>query len=434
MKSQRNNISASRIELVVEVDAEEMKDYSVKAATKLSETTTIEGFRPGKAPFEMVKARVGDMVILEEASRLAVRKTIDQAVKEHITEEWIGHPEITISKLAPDNPFEYRALITLLPKVELGNYKDLDVPLEEVVAADEEVEKMIVQLQEMRGKEAAVDRASETGDKMVVDVNLFLDKVPLEGGQAKELTIILGKDYFVPGFDEKITGMKAGEQREFFLVYPADHHQKNLAGKKVEFSVKAKQIYSRELPEVDAEFVSAFGLKDVEELKTNIKKSIEDEKKQEAHNKFERAMIEKIISNAVISEIPDTLINDEVHTMFHELEHNIVRSGGKFDDYLQSIGKTKAQLMEELKPQATERVKAALALRAIIEKESITVSDEEVNKEIETIKKQYSQRPDVVEQLNSESYKRHISNVLLNRQILEKLASWNSSKKSKETI
>lgn len=434
MKSQRNNISASRIELIVEVDAEEMKDYSIKAANKLSEQTTIEGFRPGKAPFEMVKARVGDMIILEEASRIAVRKTIDQVMREHVTEEWVGHPEITISKLAPDNPFEYRALITLLPKVELGNYKDLNISLEDVVATDEEVEKMIVQLREMRGKEVVIDRASITGDKMVVDVNLFLDKVPLEGGQAKELAIILGKDYFVPGFDERITGMKAGEQRDFFLVYPTDHHQKNLAGKKVEFTVKAKQVYNRELPEVDSEFVSAFGLKDVEELKTNIKKSIEDEKRQEAHNKFERAMVEKIISNSTISEIPDTLVNDEIHIMFHELEHNIIRSGGKFDDYLQSIGKTKAQLMEELRPQATERVKAALVLRAVIEKEGITVSDEAVAKEIETIKKQYSQRPDVVEQLNSENYKRHISNVLLNRQILEKLAIWNSSKNSNKTI
>lgn len=434
MKSQRNNISATRIELVVEVDAEEMKDFSVKAANKLSETTTIEGFRPGKAPYELVKAKIGEMVILEEASRIAVRKTIDQAVKDNITEEWIGHPEITISKLAPENPFEYRALITLLPKVEVGAYKDLNIPAEEVVVKDEEVEKMISQLQEMRGKEAAVDRASETGDKVVVDVNLFLDKVPLEGGQAKELAVILGKDYFVPGFDEKVTGMKTGEQREFFLVYPTDHHQKNLAGKKVEFSVTAKQVYSRELPAVDADFVSAFGLKDVEELKTNIKKSIEDEKKQEVHNAFERAMVEKIIANATIAEIPDTLIHDEAHTMFHELEHNVVRSGGKFDEYLQSVGKTKPQLMDELKPQATERVKAALVLRAIIEKEGITVSDEDVQKEIEIIKQQYSQRPEIVEQLNSESYARHISNVLLNRQILEKLTAWNSSKKSNETL
>lgn len=427
MKVTRNNISATRIELVVEVDQEAMRGYSEKAAAKISETTTIEGFRPGKASYEAVKNRVGEMVILEEASRIAVRKTIDQAITEHITEEWIGQPEITISKIAPNNPFEYRALITLLPSVELGQYKDLKLKKNEVTVSDKEVETMIEQLQEMRAREAAVDRAAESGDKVMLDANLFLDKVPLEGGQAKELTIILGKNYFVPGFDDKVMGMKTGEKREFFLVYPTDHHQKNLAGKKVEFSVTMKQAYSRELPTIDDEFVTAFGLKNVEELKTNIRKSIEEEKKQNEDQKFERTMIEAIIKNSTIAELPESLIKEEAHTMLHELEHNVTRSGGQFVDYLQSIGKSKEDLMQDMKPQAEERVQAALVLRAIIQKEGITVTEEEVSAEIEKVKQQYSQQPKIVEQLDSAAYKRHMNNVLLNRQILAQLTTWNTS-------
>lgn len=434
MSVQRNNLSATQVELVVAVSADEMEKYSIKAAQKLSETTSIEGFRPGKAPYELVKNRVGEMVILEEASRLAVNKTIDQAITEQITEEWIGQPQITISKLAPGNPFEYRALITLLPTVELGEYKGLNIPKETLVVKDEEVEKMIEQLQDMRAQEALVDRPATTGDKIVLDAQLFLDKVPLEGGQVKELTIILGKNYFVPGFDEKIIGLKAGEKREFFLTYPADYHQKNLAGQKVEFAITAKQVYSRDLPEINNEFVSAFGLKNLEELKTNIKKSIEEEKKQEAHQKFERTMIEKIISNSIVPEVPESLIQDETHTMLHELEHNVSRSGGKFADYLQSLGKTKNQLAEEFKPQAIERVKAALLLRDIIKKENITVSSEDVKKEIDNLKRQYSQQADVIKQLESEAYQRHLSNILLNRRVLEQLVTWNSAQSSKESL
>lgn len=434
MKVQRNNLTANRVELVIEIEAEAMLEYAKKAATKISETTVIEGFRPGKAPYDVVKARVGDMVILEEASRLAVGKSIDQAVTEHITEDWVGQPEITVTKLAPDNPFEYRALVTLLPSVELGSYKDLDLKPEEVIVADEEVTKMIEQLREVRVAEAAVDRAAEAGDKVVADVNLFLDKVPVEGGQAKELAVIVGKDYFVPGFDEKITGMKAGETREFILTYPADHQQKMLAGKKVEFTVTVKQVYSRQFPEVNDEFVSAFGLKNVEELKTNIKQSIAQEKQTEVAHAFEKKMLDAIIAKATIGELPDTLVQQEAHTMFHELEHNVLRSGGNFEQYLQSIAKTKAQLMEEFKPQATDRVKAALILRAIIQKETVTVSDEEVKAEIDKLKKQYPHDQKTLESLSSPAYFRHMMNVLLNRRVLEKLADWNTKKPAKEKV
>ncbi len=435
MNVQRNNLTAGRVELVIEIASEAMLEYAKKAATRISETTTIEGFRPGKAPYEMVKARVGDMTILEEAARIAVSKSIDQALKDTITEDWVGQPEISITKLAPGNSFEYRALITLLPTVELGQYKDLGLENEEVKVADEEVEKMIEQLREVRVAEAAVDRASIIGDKAIVDVRLFLDKVPVEGGQANELAVIIGKDYFVPGFDEKIVGMKAGETREFFLTYPAEYHQKNLAGKKVEFSVTVKQVYSRELPVVDDNFVSAFGLKNVEELKSNIRLSIEQEKKSEAAQIFEKKMLEAIINKATIGELPDSLINQEAHTMLHELEHNVIRSGGKFDEYLQSIGKTKIQLIDEFKPQAIERVKAALILRSIIQTEQIKVADDEVKKELEVLKKQYSHDQKTIENLASPAYYRHLMNVLLNRKVLQELIKWNSfNKKDKESV
>lgn len=426
MKVERKNISENRLELIIEVSAEEMADYSKIAAQTISENTKIEGFRPGKAPYEIVRARVGDMVILEEASRVAVSKSIDKAITDNVTEEWVGQPEITISKLAPENPFEYRALMTLLPSVELGAYKDLNLEQEPITVADEEVEKMIEQLREVRVKEAAVDRSSENGDKVVADVNLYLDKVPVEGGQAKEVAVILGKDYFVPGFDEQVTGMKANDSREFFLTYPVDHHQKNLAGKKVEFTVTVKQVYSRELPEVDTEFVSAFGLKDTDELKKNIIQSIEAEKKSEAANTFERLMLEKIVSNSTLGELPDSLILQEARTMMHELEHNVARSGGKFEDYLSNIGKTTQQLISDFRPQAIDRVKAALVLREVIKKENITVSDSDIDAELDKLKKQYSHDQKAIESLSSPAYRRHLSTLLLNRQILEKLKEWNT--------
>ena len=163
MKVERKNISENRLELTIEVSTEEMADYSKQAAQKISETTKIEGFRPGKAPYEIVRARVGDMVILEEASRIAVSKSIDKAITDNVTEEWVGQPEITVTKLAPENPFEYRALMTLIPSVELGTYKDLNLKQEPVVVADEQVEKMMGRFKKDRGFRKKMEKMMKGG-------------------------------------------------------------------------------------------------------------------------------------------------------------------------------------------------------------------------------------------------------------------------------
>ncbi len=432
MNVTRNNISANRVELTVEISAEEAAKFAERAAVKISEGVSIEGFRPGKAPYDRVKTKVGEMAILEEASRLAVSKTIDRALTENITEEWIGQPEISVTKLAPGNAIEYRILVSLLPSVTLGAYKGLGIEPAEVEVKEEEVDKMIEQLRDFRVKEAAVDRPCADGDKLVADVNLFLDKVPVEGGQARETTIIVGKDYFVPGFDEQVKGMKAGDKREFFVTYPADHHQKHLAGKKVEFSVVAKQVYSRELPELDEEFVSAFGLKNAEELRINIRRSIEEEKKGEEASKHERRLLERIAADSTIGELPENLIESETHSMIHELEHNVTRSGGSFADYLASINKLPEQLKADFREQAIERLKVTLVIRAIVAAEKIEVIDEEVKNELATLKSRYHADPKAMEALNDPSYPRQLRSILLNRRVIEKLRHWNSTKTAAE--
>lgn len=433
MQVTRNNISANRVELTVEITAEEAAKFAERAAAKISESVSIEGFRPGKAPYDRVKAKVGEMAILEEASRIAVSKTIDRALSENISEDWVGQPEISVTKLAPGNAMEYRILVSLLPAVTLGAYKGLDIEEEKVEVKDEEVEKMIEQLRDFRVKEAIADRPCADGDKLVADVKLFLDKVPVEGGQAQETAIIIGKDYFVPGFDEHVKGMKAGDQREFFVTYPADHHQKHLAGKKVEFTVTAKQVYSRELPELDEEFASAFGLKNTDELRANIRRSIEEEKKQEAAAKHERRLLERIAADSTIGELPDNLIDGETHSMIHELEHNVTRQGGKFEDYLASINKRPEQLKADFREQAIERLKVTLVIRAIVAAEKIEVGDEEVKNELARLKARYHNDPKAMEALNDPSYSRQLRSILLNRQVVEKLRRWNSKKTAAET-
>jgi trigger factor len=425
MPVSKNNLSASRVELTITVLAEDMASFAKQAAIKLSEKSTITGFRPGKAPYDVVKNHFGEMAITEEASHIAISKTIDAAIKEQINEEWIGQPEITIIKLAPNNDFEYKALVTLLPEVKLGNYKELKLTKEIVKVTDEEINKVVEHLQESHVKEVAVERGVENTDKVIVDIKMFLDKVPIEGGQGQDIAVIMGKDYVVPGFDENLFGAKVGEERSFTLHYPTGYHQKNLADKKVDFIVKIKDVFSRELPEVNDDFVLAFGLKNKAELLHNIKHSLEDEKKQEAEHKLEQEILEKIVKNSTIAEIPEILISNETETMLRELEYNVNNSGAKFADYLMSINKTPEVLKKEFLPQALERVKVSLVLRAIIKAENILVNDEEVDKQLAEFRKQYASDAKALEALNSLYYRRHLESIQLNRQAITKLISWN---------
>ncbi len=426
MKASRNNLSASRIELSVVVTTEEMLGFAKLAATRLSERMTIEGFRPGKAPYETIKARVGDMAIMEEASRIAISKTIDQALKEHITEDWIGQPEITIVKMAPDNDFEYKALVTLLPAVTLGEYKNFSIEKEKVEVSDQEVDKVIEQLRETRAKEVSVDRPAEKNDKIILDIAMSLDNVPLEGGQQKDASVVIGKEYVVPGFDEHLVGLKRSEEKDFTVHYPADFHQKNIAGKKVQFHIVVKDLFARELPELHDGFAIDFGLKSIEELKKNIRHSIEHEKNHEAAHKHERIILEKIVSTATIGEIDNSLVEGEVKTMLAELEHNVKAQGASFSDYLMSLAKTQADIEQEFKPQALQRVKTSLVLRAIINAEKMVVSAEDIDAELTALRTQYKANPQALETLNSAAYRRHIESMLLNRKAIAGLVSWNS--------
>ncbi|MBU0646861.1 trigger factor [Patescibacteria group bacterium] len=425
MNIQKKDLGKSQVELTVELSVEEFQQYINRGVIKISQEVKIEGFRPGKASYEILKSKVGEMAILEEAARIAINKTIDQAIKGQITEQLVGQPQIDITKLAPNNPLEYKAVITILPDVELGDYKNAKVELAKSKVEDEEVKKIINHLQETRCVEKISEEVIKLGDKVIVNIEMFIDKVPVEGGQGKGTAVIIGKDYVVPGFGNKLIGAQRNDVREFSLPYPNDFYQAHLAGKLVDFRAKVEEIYQRELPEVDGEFAKTFGLSSVFELEENIKKSILVEKEQEEEQKTEKIMMEKIISQAKFGDLPELLINHEAEVMMSELEYGVTSQGGKFDDYLSHLKKTKNQLMLEILPDAIKRVKVSLVIRAIAHKEKIIATDKEIEVEVEKLLKQYGTKDDIRERINSQAYKDYLVNNLAGKKVIEKLKEWN---------
>jgi len=431
MQVNKKDLEKSQIELTIELSPEEFAPYIEKGAAKVSQEVKIEGFRPGKVPFDILKAKIGEMTILEEAAHLAIHKTIDEVVTNNtIGRQAIGQPQVNVTKLAPSNPLEYKVIVSLLPTVALGKYKDLNLAVEKAVVSDKELEKSLRDLQEMRAQEMVVDRAVGESDKVTVDIKMFLDKVPLEDGQHRDLAVIIGQDYFVPGFDKKIIGAKKGEVIKFELPYPDDHHQKNLAGKMVGFEVKINEVYDRKKPEINDEFAGFFQLKDLAELKKNIKESLLHEKQHKVDLRNESEMLSKIIADTKFGDLPDVIVDSELKNMLAELEQSVVRQGGKFEDYLQHIKKDRAALMLELAPNAVKRVKSALVIRELALIEKIAPAHEEIHEKIDELKKQYAGQPEILKMFEEEGYHHYLGNVLTNEKVIAKLREWNYASSS----
>jgi len=312
MNVTRKDLEKGQVELSVELSVKEMTPLMEKGAESLSKEIKIEGFRPGKAPLSVLKQKIGELAIMEEAVKISLNKNIYKIIDENLKDkEVVGQPEVEITKLAPNNPVEYKIKVSILPEVKLGKYKDLGLKQEKLVVKEEEVNKIINDLLEMRAKETISDKSIEKGDKVIASVNLFIDNVPVEDGQNPEVTILTGKNYFVDGFDKNIVGLKKGDKKEFNLVYPEKHYNKNLAGKLVDFKVEIKEVYQRELPELNDDLAKIFQFKNVAALKENIQKTVEIQKQREDDQKMEIKLLEKIVDDSKFGDIPESLIKNE---------------------------------------------------------------------------------------------------------------------------
>ncbi|HOZ53490.1 MAG TPA: trigger factor [bacterium] len=426
MKVVQKDLEKSQIELTVEVSVEDFTPFISKGAESLSKEIKIEGFRPGKVPVEILKQKIGEMAILEESAKLVINKQIYEVIDENIKDKQVvGQPEVNITKLAPGNPLEYKIKVITLPEIKLGEYKNFAFKKEEIKASEEEVNKVMNDLLEMRATEKISEDAIKDGDKVIASVNLFLDKVPVEDGQNPEVTVLIGKNYFVEGFDKNLIGLKKGDSKEFGLVYPDKHWQKNLAGKKVDFKVEIKEVYNREIPEINDDLAKMFRFKNVEELKKNLSTTIEEQKKKETDQKMEIKIMDKILDNSKFGDIAEDLIKNESEIMMREIEQNIISQGGKFEDYLKSVGKSYEQLMLEMMPNAVKRVKGALMLKEVAKLEKIELNDQEIDAELDRLKSKYGNSPEAAKNIASPAYRSYLSSFLLNQKIIDKLKEWN---------
>ncbi|MFH1535250.1 MAG: trigger factor [Patescibacteria group bacterium] len=423
MQITKNQLPKGQLELTIELPAEELEKHYKEATKKVGAGIRIDGFRPGKVPDDVIIKKVGEDQILAEAAEMAIRKSIGDAIdQEKLT--IISTPKIDIIKQALGNPFIYKATVSLLPTVELGDYKSVKVKKKKVEVDPKELVKAVNDLRKMRSKEALVNREVQKGDKAEVDIEVFQNKVPIEGGQGKNQAIIIGEGNFIPGFEDKLIGMKKGEEKEFELKFPKEYFQKSLAGKQAEFKIKLNSVFKIEMPEANDEFAKSFGtFKTMKDLEDQIGKNLEEEANNKERQRVELEMLESIANKSKFGEFPDDLEASEIDKMIHELKHDFEKQGLKYEDYLQSIKKSEEELRKSFEPRAEKRVKTALLIRKIAETENIKATDDEIKIEIEKSKQTYQQQgnEEMIKQLETPDYRSFVKNVMVNQKVIDML-------------
>lgn len=414
----RKDLPQSQVELSITVLPEEYKKFLAQAAERISARVKIEGFRPGKAPYDIVKRQVGEMNIMQEALEDIVQHSFYEAVMAEKLET-IGMPKIDLDKLAPNNELTYKATVSLMPTVELPDLKKISVKREVKEVTDAQIDEVLENLQKLQAKEVLKTGAATEADVLMIDMDMKLDNVPVEGAQAKNYRIYLSEDHYIPGFNTSLVGVKSGETKIFPVTFPKTHYQKHLAGKTVEATVTVKDVYERQLAELNADFAKALGQDSMEKLRDLLRTNIGKEAEQKADQKVEIEIFDAITAKTKFSVLPEVLIDAERKKIYYELTRDLDRSGTTIETYLKDVKKTEEELNKDFTEQATKRAEAALVSRQVAKENNITVSDQEIEAEIAIMEQTYRENPEYLTNLKKPEVRRTLETILTNKKVVQ---------------
>ena len=380
--------------IVVEIDKELMESGVNKAYQKARKNIMIPGFRKGKAPRKMIEAMYGAHVFYEDGLEEIFPEVYQKAVVEQDVKA-IGRPSLTDMDISDEGIVTITLTTEVYPEVTLGQYKGLEIEKAEAAVTDEQVAAELDRMAQNVASTETVERAAEMGDTANIDFEGFDNGVPFDGGKGDNFDLKLGSGSFVPGFEEQVVGMSAGEEKDINITFPENYHE-GLAGKPVVFHVKCNKVTVTNVPALDDEFakdVSEF--ETLEELKADIRtKALENAQKQ-IDSAFEQAAVDKASENTTV-DMPKALVEAELDNQMERFAYQLQMSGYSVEQYAKMMGGDMSTMRNAFRPAAEKQAKANLTLEKIAEAEGITVSDEEVEAEYASLAEQYSLEADKV--------------------------------------
>ena len=386
-------LEKSRVALTIETSAEEFEAAVNKAYLKMRGKINVPGFRVGKAPRKIIEKMYGAEVFYEEAVNIILPGAYEDAVKEQGLET-VGYPQVELESCTKDGVV-FKCTVAVYPEVKLGQYKGLEAPKAEVKVAAADVNARLKEMADRNSRLVSVERAVKKGDTADIDFEGFDNGVAFDGGKGENFDLEIGSGSFVPGFEEQLIGMKAGEEKDIDITFP-ENYTPELAGKPVVFHVKVNEVKVKEVPAIDDEFakdVSEFDT--LKDLKADIKKKMTAERTEAAQRAFEDVLMAKV-AEGVEADIPQEMVELQAERMMEQFKQQLASQGIPFDQYLQMTGTTEADFRKQADGPAAEQVKMDLAVEAIIKAEGLEASDEDVENEMKSVAEKYGMDLDTV--------------------------------------
>lgn len=374
--------------VVVEIDKELMESGINKAYLKARKNIMVPGFRKGKASRKMIESLYGAHVFYEDGLEEIFPEVYDFSVAKQEGLKAIGRPSLTDMKINDDGTVTLTLTTEVYPEVTLGQYKGLEVEKAEATVTDEQVEAELNRMAENVASTETVDGPAQMGNTANIDFEGFEDGVPFEGGKGENHDLKLGSGSFVPGFEEQVVGMSAGEEKDINITFPENYHA-DLAGKAVVFHVKVNKVTETVVPAMDDEFakdVSEFDTLDA--LKADIRAKAMERAQKNVQNEFETACIAKAAENTTV-ELPNALIERELDTQMERFAYQLQMGGYSMEQYAKMMGGDVKTMRNAFRPAAEKAAKESVTLEKIAETENVAVTDEEIAAEIESLAKQY---------------------------------------------
>lgn len=428
MQVSTKKLSDTKVQLTLVASAEQLQTAKKETLEHLAQDMRLPGFRAGKAPLAIVEKNANPATLQTEFLDRVMNLMYGAALEDQNLRP-VAQPEVKITKFVPFESVEIEAEVEVIGDIKLPDYKKIKLAKKAVKVTAKDVDEVIAQLKTREAEKKDVDRAAKSGDQTWIDFKGVdaKTKEPIAGADGKDYPLLLGSNTFIPGFEEELIGLKAGEEKTFDIVFPKDYGASSLQNLKVTFTVTVKKVQEVVEPKVDDAFAAKVGpFKTVDELKEDIKKQLQAEKEYQNDRAYTDELLTKITKDATVA-IPESLLNEQIDRLVLDQKQNLMYRGQTWKEFLEGEGKTEEEYRESLKGDAELRVKAGLVLGEIAEKEGIQVTREELDMRMQLLKGQYPD-PKMQEELDKPESRREIASRLVSEKTVDKLVGYASAK------
>ena len=427
MKTTVTHESDTRVKVVITADHAELAAAEQVALKRLAKTAKVNGFRTGHVPLEIVKKHADANALAQETLDAALNRAVAEAFLSNDLQV-LARPEVEIKKYVPGELLEFTAEADVLPEVKLGDYKKLKVKKAAVNVDKKEIDEVIERIQKGLSEKKEVKRAAKIGDETVIDFVGKKDGEAFHGGTGKDYPLVLGSNSFIPGFEDALVGLKAGDTKDVKLAFPKDYHVKDLAGQDVVFEVTVKKVNSVKLPALDDKFAAKAGsFTSMEDLRSDIKAEIAAQAERRAKDDLKDELVKQLVAKSVVS-VPSVLRDDQIRSLEQDLRQNLMYRGRTLEQYFKEKGYADrdAWVKAEANDVADARIKAGLVLAQLSKELKIEATADELAAHINTYKQQYANNSEMAKHFDKPEVQREVANRLITEKTVDKLVELNS--------